>query len=60
MRKKRSRQVPQAVREGPIEPGSPLYRALERIAQEVAKALDKEEKPKTGCSAEGNSKRESL
>lgn len=60
MRKKRSRPVREAVREGPIEPGSPLYRALELIAHEVAKALQKGEITKTGRSAEGNSKRESL
>jgi hypothetical protein len=33
---------------GPIKPGSPLYRALEMIAREVAKGLD------AGGASEGN------
>jgi hypothetical protein len=32
--------------DGPVKPGSPLYRALEMVAREIAKSLESNVSPK--------------
>jgi hypothetical protein len=39
-RQRKHRKSDTAKREGPIQPGSPLHRLLQQVAQEVAKTLE--------------------
>jgi hypothetical protein len=49
MSERTKRPTPPSVvaRPGPVEPGTPLYRALELIAAAVAKTLETDSRPKS-------------
>jgi hypothetical protein len=51
----KARKANAAATGGPIEPGSPLYRALEMIAQAIAKSLDENSPAKGRRRAKANS-----